>query len=110
MDKEIYHKTLEAEKDQTEFKSEIVRGNWKNKSEKQISAIENIKNLHKSREKVIKLFNDYSKIASKAKYKSIYGERLRILTPKQMLQRLEHLFIKWNQTNCLFSVSIKRNY
>ena len=53
MDKEIYHKTLEAEKDQTEFKSEIVRGNWKNKSEKQISAIENIKNLHKSGEKLL---------------------------------------------------------
>ena len=37
---------------------------------------------------MIKVFNDYSKIASKAKYKSIYGEGLKILTPKQLLQRL----------------------
>ena len=34
------------------------------------------------------MFNDYSKIASKSKYKSIYGEGLEILTPKQGLQRL----------------------
>ena len=36
----------------------------------------------------MKLFNDYSKIASKVKYRSIYGEGLEILTPKKMLQRL----------------------
>ena len=35
-----------------------------------------------------KLFNDYSKIESKAKYRSIYGEGLKILTPKEILQRL----------------------
>ena len=34
------------------------------------------------------MFNDYSKVASKAKYRSIYGERQKNLTPKQMLQRL----------------------
>ena len=80
--------TLEkVEKDQTAFKS-YLRGKWKNKSENRISAIENINNLYKSREKVIKLFNNNSKIASEAKYKSIYGEDLRILTPKQMLQKL----------------------
>ena len=44
--------------------------------------------LYESREKVIKLFNEYSKIAFKAKYKSIYGEGLKILTPKQIIQRL----------------------
>ena len=32
--------------------------------------------------------NDYSKIVSEAKYKAKYGETLKILTPKQMLQRL----------------------
>ena len=41
-----------------------------------------------SREKVIKSFNDYSKIASNAKYKTNYGEGLKVLTPKKMLQRL----------------------
>ena len=35
-----------------------------------------------------KLFNDYSRTASKAKYRSIYGEGLEILTPKEILQRL----------------------
>ena len=34
------------------------------------------------------MFDDYSRIASEAKYKSKYGEGLKILTPKQMLQRL----------------------
>ena len=34
------------------------------------------------------LFDDYSRIVSEVKYKSKYGEGLKILTPKQMLQRL----------------------
>ena len=34
------------------------------------------------------LFDDYSRILSEVKYKSKYGEGLKILTPKQMLQRL----------------------
>ena len=34
------------------------------------------------------MFNDYSKIASDAKYKSVYWQGLKILTPKQTLQRL----------------------
>ena len=38
------------------------------------SAMKNIKTISKSREKVTKLFNDYSKIVSEAKYKTIYGE------------------------------------
>ena len=57
-------------------------------SEEQKHAIKNITTLYESREKVIKLFNDYSKIAFKAKYKSIYGEGLKIVTPKQITQRL----------------------
>ena len=35
------------------------------------------------------MFNCYSKIASKTKYRSIRGEGLKILTPKQMLQWLQ---------------------
>ena len=34
------------------------------------------------------MFGDYSRIVSEAKYKSKYGAGLKILTPKQMLQRL----------------------
>ena len=43
---------------------------------------------YEPREAVIKLFNDSSSIVSEAKYKSIHGEGLKILTPKQILQRL----------------------
>ena len=34
------------------------------------------------------MFNDSSNVASQAEYRKIYGEQLKILTPKQMLQRL----------------------
>ena len=50
--------------------------------------MKNIKNLYNSREKVIKLFNDYSKIHSEAIFKPKDGTGLKILTPKHMLQRL----------------------
>ena len=43
--------------------------------------------LYKSRRKVIKLFIGYFEIASEAKYKTKYGERLKILTSKLMIQR-----------------------
>ena len=71
------------------FKSnlnETSSGRYESKEQK--SALENIKLLYKSREVVIKSFNDYSSIVSEAKYKSIHGGELKILTPKQMCQRL----------------------
>ena len=42
--------------------------------------------LYESQETVIKLFTGHSSIASEAKYKSIHGEGLKMLTPKQILQ------------------------
>ena len=50
--------------------------------------------LHELCEAVIKLFNDYSSIVSEAKYKVKYGEELKILTPKQMLQKLSIVFVQ----------------
>ena len=47
-----------------------------------------MKLLYKSREAVTKLFNDYSSIVSEVNYKSIHEKGLKIITPKQMLQRL----------------------
>ena len=47
----------------------------------------NIKSLYNSREKVVKLYNDYAKVVSQAIYKAKQGTGLKILTPKQMLQR-----------------------
>ena len=43
--------------------------------------------LYNARNNVIKLFDDYSKIASKIKYKVIHREKMYILTPKPMFQR-----------------------
>ena len=40
------------------------------------------------RGKVINLYNDYAKILSKTMYKTKQGTVLKILTPKEMLQRL----------------------
>ena len=66
--------------------SKISKGRFQ--LEEQKSGSKNIKTLYKSREKVIKLFDDYSSIISEAKYKTNHGEGLKILTPRQMLQRL----------------------
>ena len=65
--------------------NEIVEGSKKSEKQK-IKAIKNIKTLYESQEKLIKLCNDYFKIVSEAKYKTIYGEELKILSPKQMFQ------------------------
>ena len=84
--------TLEkAGEEQKEFKSKlnkIVKG--RKKSEEQIGAINNIKKLYESRG-VIKLFEQYYRIISKAKYKIKYGESLKILTPKTPKQVLKRL-------------------
>ena len=47
-----------------------------------------IKTLYESRDKFIKLFSDYSKIASEAKHKKIMRRPQNILNPTQMFYRL----------------------
>ena len=44
--------------------------------------------LYKARKEAIKFFDDYSSMVSEAKNKATKGTGLKILTPKQMLQRL----------------------
>ena len=58
----------EQKKNKSEF-SKIVNGS--KKSENQRSAINNVKTLNESREKPIKLFDDYSSIVSEARYNKI---------------------------------------
>ena len=58
------------------------------KSRVQLNRIENIKSLYESREKVVQLFNNYAKNMSENIYKSKQGTGCKILTRKQMLQRL----------------------
>ena len=82
-------KLVDAKELQNTFKSnlnEISKGIFISKKQK--SALENIKLLYKSRQASFKLFNEYYLIASEATYKVKHGERLKILSPKQMLQRL----------------------
>ena len=44
--------------------------------------------LYKVRNEAIKFYHDYSSMVSEAKNKATKGTRFKILTPKQMLQRL----------------------
>ena len=83
------------EEGQEEFKSNIdviARGNSKNRSKDLLNTITNIKNLYESRKKVIELCNDYANSMSEAKWKTNYGEGFKILTSKQILQRLPIAF------------------
>ena len=48
--------------------------------------------LYKTRKQAIKFFDDYSLMASEAKNKAIKRTGLKILTSKQMLQRLPIAF------------------
>ena len=50
--------------------------------------MKNVKKLYESQKKGIKFFGDYTRTVSEAKYKTKHGRSLKILTPKQMLQRL----------------------
>ena len=47
-----------------------------------------MRNALQSKNNVIEFFDDYSSMASEAKLKATKGTGLKILTPKQMLQRL----------------------
>ena len=44
--------------------------------------------LYKARNEAIKFYDDYSLMMSEAKYRATKGRGLKILSPKQMLQRL----------------------
>ena len=44
--------------------------------------------FHRSRNEAIKFYDDYSSMMSEAKYRATKGTGLKVLTPKQMLQRL----------------------
>ena len=48
--------------------------------------MKNINNLYNLRDKVIKLYNDYTKITPKDMYKAKQGTRLKILIRKEMVQ------------------------
>ena len=83
----------DVKKNQQKFKyylGEIKKGPKKSKEQK--NTIYNIEMLYKARNEVIKLYDDYSLMMSeamtKAKQNVTKGTGLKILTPKQMIQRL----------------------
>ena len=48
----------------------------------------NLENFYNSREEVLNFLKDYTKTVFDAGYEAKHGKRLKILTPRQMLQRL----------------------
>ena len=81
----------EVLKDQIKIKTnlgEIKTGNTKSKSEDQISVIQNVEFFFWFKRKNYLFFGRFFFFLSEAKYKAKYGKGLKILTPKQMLQRL----------------------
>ena len=86
-------KTLEdIEQEQNKFKKDItiiIQGNPKKILEEQQKTISNIENLYKSRQKIVNMFNNYAKNASKRTYEAKHeGRGLTILTSYQMFKRL----------------------
>ena len=70
----------QVEKQQNDFRkelNEITSGNPKHKSNNQLYIIENVTNLYNSRQKIIDLLNDNSKIRSESIYKSKQNEKNR---------------------------------
>ena len=82
----------DIEKEQAELKRDLGRikyGDPRDKPEEQKKTINNIRNLYNSREKVVKMFNDYARSMHRNIFDSKKeGTGLKILTPTQMLQRL----------------------
>ena len=82
----------DVEKEQRNLKRDLGRikqGDPRDKSEEQKKTIDNINNLYKSREEVVKMFNNYVKNMSRNIYDSTQeGTGLKIPSPKQMFQRL----------------------
>ena len=90
-------KTLQQiEKEQEDFKKDLneVTGNSKYKNKSQLYKLKNTKNLYDSRQIIIDLLNDNSKIRSEANYKAnkkTAGTGLKTLTPKHALKIIKFL-------------------
>ena len=81
----------DVKNNQEKFKTylrEIEKENKNHRSKEQKNTFYNIETLYKARKEAIKFYDDYSLMMSKAKTKATKETGLKILTPKQMLQRL----------------------
>ena len=55
--------------------------------------------LYKARHNVIKFFDDYSLMVSEAKHEATKRTRLKMLTPRQMIQRLPIALVQVKAVN-----------
>ena len=85
-------KFSEVENKQNEFLNKLSNIKIGKKTIEQKEVINNLEKFYNSREEVINFFRDYIEMLSDAKYDAkqdeTRGKGLKILTPKQMLQRL----------------------
>ena len=85
-------KFSEVKNKQNEFLNKLSNIKIGKKTIEQKETINNLEKFYKSREEVINFFRDYIEMLSDANYDSkqneTKGKGLKILTPKQMLQRL----------------------
>ena len=85
-------KFSDAKNKQNEFLNKLNEVKIGKKTTKQKGIINNITRFYLSREEVINFFRDYVEMLSDANYNAkqneTKGKGLKILTPKQMLQRL----------------------
>ena len=111
-------------KRQNEFLNKLTNITIGKKTPKQRETIDNLEKCCHSKEEVINFFRNYGKMVLDATYKSkqnkTEGKGLKILTPKQMLQRLLIALAQAkagnnsgsllrNQATCLFFISIQTN-
>ena len=80
----------DAKNNQQESKTYLEKIKKGNKSKEQKNTLYNIEMLYKARKEATEFYDDYSLMMSEAKVKAndTKGTGLKILTPKQMLQRL----------------------
>ena len=86
-------KFSEVKNKQNEFLSKLTNIKIGKKTDKQKKAIDNLSKFYHSREEVINFFRDHIEMLSDANYNAKQNETkgtgLKILSPKQMLQRLQ---------------------
>ena len=92
----------DVKNNQEKFKSylrESKKGNKKHKLKEQKNTLYNIEILYKARNEAVKFYDEYSLMMSEAKTKAraTKGTGLKILTPKQMFQRLPIALAKAKQ-------------
>ena len=85
-----------------------------NKSNKQLSQIENIVKFCKSQKEVIRFYNDYFKMIHKTAYDSKHGKGLKIIANAKSTWLSNSRYIwkltKWNSSNHILFVLRNKNY